>query len=100
MAEPCGRAELFRNLQYVVRWPAQYLRGIALGLVVGLSISSAYAAPTGSSDPYPHAHVYLIRGLLNVFSLGMDKLEVRLNQQGIHTTLFNHTLWEEEANEA
>jgi hypothetical protein len=98
--EYCGRAELFRNLQLTVQWSIGRMRRIALGLVLGLSITSAYAAPTAASDPYPQAHVYLIRGFINIFSLGMDQLADKLNQQGIHTTVFNHTLWEEEANEA
>jgi hypothetical protein len=36
------------------------------------------------------AHVYLMRGLLNVFSLGLDAIAVRLNQHGIQATVHNH----------
>jgi pimeloyl-ACP methyl ester carboxylesterase len=44
-------------------------------------------------------HVYLIRGLLNVFSLGMDSLAIELRSVGISATVANHTLWEGIADE-
>lgn len=37
--------------------------------------------------------VYLMRGLLNVFSLGMDTLSERLNAMGIEAEVFNHNGW-------
>lgn len=41
------------------------------------------------------AHVYLFRGLLNVFSLGMDELADKIKASGIPATVYNHTEWEE-----
>ena len=41
------------------------------------------------------AHVYLFRGLLNVFSLGMDELADKIRATGIAATVYNHTEWEE-----
>jgi hypothetical protein len=43
--------------------------------------------------------VYLMRGFLNVFSLGMDKLAAELRSVGISATVANHTAWEGVANE-
>jgi hypothetical protein len=43
------------------------------------------------------AHVYLFRGLLNVFSLGMDELADKIRASGIAATVYNHTEWEEVA---
>lgn len=40
-------------------------------------------------------HVYLFRGLLNVFSLGMDELADKIRAAGIAATVYNHTEWEE-----
>ncbi len=40
-------------------------------------------------------HVYLFRGLLNVFSLGMDELADKIRATGIAATVYNHTEWEE-----
>ncbi|WP_166303661.1 MULTISPECIES: thioesterase domain-containing protein [unclassified Bradyrhizobium] len=39
------------------------------------------------------AHVYLFRGLLNVFSLGMDGLAAQLRAAGIAAAVANHTQW-------
>jgi hypothetical protein len=36
------------------------------------------------------AHVYLLHGFLNVFSLGMDDLAARLRADGISATVMNH----------
>ena len=37
--------------------------------------------------------VYLMRGLLNVFSLGMDALQERLSLMGFEAEVFNHNGW-------
>lgn len=42
-------------------------------------------------------HVYLYRGLLNVFSLGMDSLASKLEAVGVATSVSNHTLWSSQA---
>jgi len=46
------------------------------------------------------AHVYLLRGLLNVFSLGMDTLAEELNARGVYATVDNHTSWQSLADQA
>ncbi len=43
------------------------------------------------------AHVYLFRGLLNIFSLGMDELADKIRATGVAATVYNHTEWEEVA---
>ena len=40
------------------------------------------------------AHVYLLRGLMNIFSLGMDTLATELDRRGVYTTVDNHADWE------
>ena len=47
-----------------------------------------------------HAHVYLLRGLVNVFSLGMDQLAAKIAQRGIYTSVHNHLAWQNLAAEA
>lgn len=37
--------------------------------------------------------VYLVRGFLNVFSLGMDTLANKLSSRGISAVVINHTEW-------
>ncbi len=36
-------------------------------------------------------HVYLMRGLLNIFSLGMDQLAAQIQRHGIRASVYNHT---------
>jgi Thioesterase domain len=41
-----------------------------------------------------HPHVYLMRGLLNIFSLGMDQLAAQIARNGIDATVYNHSIEE------
>jgi hypothetical protein len=45
-------------------------------------------------------HVYLLRGVLNVFSLGMDQIASKLEQRGISATVTNYLFWSSLADEA
>jgi creatinine amidohydrolase/Fe(II)-dependent formamide hydrolase-like protein len=74
------------------------LRAVVIAmLLLGLPINpgKAHAVPAA-----PSAHVFLVRGVLNIFSLGMDQLANRLQQQGITATVHNHMLWASIADEA
>ena len=46
------------------------------------------------------AHVYLLRGLMNIFSLGMDTLADKLNRRGVYTTVENYSGWQTLADQA
>jgi pimeloyl-ACP methyl ester carboxylesterase len=48
----------------------------------------------------PHQRVYLLRGFMNVFSLGMDQLAAELRQRGVEAVVGNHTLSDGYASEA
>jgi hypothetical protein len=82
--------------------PRQALRAMAIALLllvlpIGVSTAGAVAAPaTGASG----AHVYLLRGVLNIFSLGMDQIAAKLRQQGINATVANYLSWSSLADEA
>ena len=41
-----------------------------------------------------HPHIYLMRGLLNIFSLGMDQLAAQIARNGIDATVYNHSVEE------
>jgi pimeloyl-ACP methyl ester carboxylesterase len=60
-------------------------------LLLGLLTSIDGAEATSSAQP--RHHVYLIRGFMNVFSLGMDDIAAKLQQQGINATVHNHLAW-------
>jgi hypothetical protein len=68
---------------------------IALLLVLPIAGNPASAAAPGSD-----AHVYLLRGVLNIFSLGLDDIAAKLQRQGINATVANYLSWESLADEA
>lgn len=53
--------------------------------------ANAQAKPRSSSGG---THVYLLRGLMNIFSLGMDDLAEKLKRRGIWTMVTNHAEWQ------
>jgi hypothetical protein len=80
------------------RW-SRPLRTTAIALALSLAPIAggpANAAPLVGSD----AHVYLLRGVLNIFSLGLDDIAAKLQQQGINATVANYLSWESLADEA
>jgi hypothetical protein len=72
---------------------------IGLLLLAPLGSRGAIAAPTANAGPAT-AHVYLLRGVLNVFSLGLDEIAARLQAQGIPVTVANYLSWSSLADEA
>ncbi len=44
-------------------------------------------------------HVYLMRGLLNIFSLGMDQLAAQIQRHGIDASVYNHSVEEAVVNQ-
>jgi alpha-beta hydrolase superfamily lysophospholipase len=46
------------------------------------------------------AHVYLLRGLMNIFSLGMDTLGEQLNRHGVYATVHGYGEWQSLADRA
>jgi hypothetical protein len=74
----------------------QFRRQFLTTLVVAaafLAASLMPAAVTGSVAAQGKGQVYLLRGLANVFSLGMDTLGTKLRDQGIQATTLNHARW-------
>jgi hypothetical protein len=69
----------------------------AVTLLLALPIGAAMAAPQSSGTG---AHVYLLRGVLNIFSMGLDDIAARLEQKGIPATVANYLSWSSLADEA
>jgi hypothetical protein len=67
---------------------------------VVMSPTGAKAAPTAPSSAAATTHVYLLRGVLNIFSLGLDTIGARLQAQGIPVTVANYLSWSSLADEA
>jgi hypothetical protein len=80
-----------RVMQRYGHGPVTLLRRAALlatALLILVAVSgSAFAAPERGPK------VYLLRGFLNVFSLGLDELATKIERRGIRAEVYNHTSW-------
>ena len=65
-------------------------------LVFPIGATTGNAAAPASAG----AHVYLLRGVLNIFSLGLDEIAAKLQAQGITVTVANYLSWASLADEA
>jgi hypothetical protein len=76
----------------------RFVGSLAIALFVLALPASARAATraSGTSD----AHVYLLRGVLNIFSLGLDEIAAKLQRQGIPVTVTNYVSWSSIADQA
>lgn len=96
-----GRAEPFNinTFRSPVRgwllslWSAA-LASLVLILVAGMPAS--HAMPTAGLNG---AHVYMLRGVLNIFSLGLDDIAAKLEAQGVPVTVVNYLGWSSLADE-
>lgn len=76
--------------------------GVAPAAAAQTAKPIAHAAPAHpgvgrsavSHDGASHPHVYLMRGLLNIFSLGMDQLAAQIARNGIDASVYNHSVEE------
>jgi hypothetical protein len=65
-------------------------------LVIGMVL--AFGTDPGRAQS--RAHVYLLRGLMNIFSLGMDTLAEQLNRRGVYATVHGYGEWQTLADRA
>ncbi|HWL18541.1 MAG TPA: hypothetical protein VNS33_02650 [Bradyrhizobium sp.] len=72
---------------------------VCLLLLLPLGVKSASATAAVASGAST-AHVYLLRGVLNIFSLGLDDIAAKLRAQGIPVTVANFVSWSSLADEA
>ena len=80
------------------RWlrPLQWMAAAILLMALPLCASPANAATADASS----THVYLLRGVLNIFSLGLDEIAAKLQRQGFNVTIANYLAWSSLADEA
>jgi hypothetical protein len=63
------------------------------------SVILAAFGPSAASAA-SRAHVYLFRGLADIFSTGMDTLADEINKRGVYATSHSHTEWKALADQA
>ncbi|XUM22501.1 hypothetical protein ACRAVF_02770 [Bradyrhizobium oligotrophicum S58] len=74
---------------------------LAVALALPLGTGSVRAAPSpATATTASTTHVYLLRGVLNIFSLGLDDIAAKLDSQGIPNTVANFVSWSSLADEA
>ncbi len=60
---------------------------------LGMLVVGLFALGTNPGAAESRAHVYLLRGLMNIFSLGMDTLAEELNRHGVYATVHGYSDW-------
>jgi hypothetical protein len=93
-----GTTQFFNRLPG--RWWLRSLKAAAVALLLlalPVSTTESHAVPTSGTNG---AHVYLLRGVLNIFSLGLDDIAAKLESQGIPVTVINYLGWASLADEA
>jgi Thioesterase domain len=75
----------------------RWWRLTAIG-VLAVTLSLCLGSSPGMAQS--RAHVYLLRGLMNIFSLGMDSLGEELSRRGVYATVHGYSEWESLADRA
>jgi hypothetical protein len=60
----------------------------SIAALVALMIVALGSSPSRAES---RAHVYLLRGLMNIFSLGMDSLSEELQKRGVYATVHSYS---------
>jgi hypothetical protein len=87
------------RLSAVVRWLGAGALALSMLLPPGAA-SARVASPPAAAVGASTTHVYLLRGVLNIFSLGLDDIAAQLRAQGIPVTVANFVSWSSLADEA
>ena len=93
-----GPTQFFNRLSG--RWWLRSLQAAAVALLLlalPVATTESQAVPTLGVNG---AHVYLLRGVLNIFSLGLDDIAAKLEAQGIPVTVINYLGWASLADQA
>jgi hypothetical protein len=98
--------KFFGMLGLSARWWLRSLKPAVLAIVLAIALlavpaltTASHAVPASASGA-SGVHVYLLRGVLNVFSLGLDGIASKLEAQGIPVTITNYLGWSALADEA
>src|SRR5271156_1385685 len=73
-------------------WNRISAKAVLAGLLLLPAAAQSAIKPAQPDNSRPH--VYLMRGLLNIFSLGMDQLAAQIASHGIEAAVYNHSVEE------
>jgi hypothetical protein len=90
----------FGGLSALCRPWSRPLRAIALVMLLAIPAGAGTAHANAPTAPPTGARVYLLRGVLNIFSLGLDDIAAKLERQGIPVTVANFVSWSSLADQA
>ena len=76
------------------------LQVLAMTLLLAIPVGAGTANAMAAAAPATGAHVYLLRGVLNIFSLGLDDIAAKLERQGTPVTVANFVSWSSLADQA
>jgi hypothetical protein len=76
------------------------MAAICLFLLIPCGAKPASAMAPSAAVRAETTHVYLLRGVLNIFSLGLDDIAAKLQAQGIPVTVANFVSWSSLADDA
>jgi len=82
------------------RWWLRSLKPAAVALLLLALPGSTTASRAVPAQPANGAKVYMLRGVLNIFSLGLDDIAAKLQAQGIPVDVSNYLGWSAVADEA
>ncbi|MBS9477358.1 hypothetical protein [Ancylobacter radicis] len=74
----------------------KFARSLGLGIVALVAVALAFlpAVAEAQTRKAPQVRVYLLRGLANIFSFGMDELTTKLNARGIKASVHSYVDWQ------
>ena len=82
------------------RLPARRWSRLLQAAAIALSVMVLSTGTVVEAAPASTAHVYLLRGVLNIFSMGLDDIAAKLEAQGIPVTVTNYLGWASLAEQA
>jgi hypothetical protein len=77
---------------------ASVLKRAAIAALLA-TLAVAYPLVSEASAKTSRGSVYLMRGLGNIFSLGLDDLNAKLQAKGVNSVVLNYTTWPQIAND-
>ncbi len=91
--------ETFKPVGKMVRSSTFALAIFCGALVAGLPFTSSAEAKCSNVGVTKPGEVYFLRGLANIFSLGLDAFAKEVTELGVENCVFNHSHWQAVVND-